>query len=75
MNTFLIFVQALATVVIAIYAYSNYKLSKIIKNENQEILDYLTVANLIDTANKSTEHNFLLFQEQLERYRDFKALS
>ena len=42
MNTFLIFVQALATVVIAIYAYSNYKLSKIIKNENQEILDYLT---------------------------------
>lgn len=74
MNTFLILVQALATVVIAIYAYSNYKLSKLIKNENQEILDHLVVSNLIDTTDKSTDHNFLLFEEQLERYRDFKAL-
>ncbi len=64
MNTIIISFQALATVVIAIYAYSNYKLSKTIKNENQKLLKHLIVSNIVDSS-------FSRFKSRLDEYEKF----
>ena len=76
MNIAILFVQALATVAITIYAKSNYKLSRTIQKENAEILHLLIVSGIHHPREHEPKNNLNRFIELLRLYKEhFKEIS